>query len=48
MTEAYVLQIAGVAGAISVIALTSVWISARIFDRNTREIEKRRQADPQG
>lgn len=45
MTEAYALQIAGVAAAISIIALTSVWIAARIFDRNTREIERRRQAD---
>ncbi|GJD95826.1 hypothetical protein [Methylobacterium iners] len=48
MTEAYALQIAGVAAVFSAVALTSVWIAARIFDRNTREIERRRQADMQG
>ncbi|WP_156399151.1 hypothetical protein [Methylobacterium sp. Leaf466] len=45
MTYGYARQVAGVALAISVIGLTSVWIAARNFDRNTRAIEDRGRAD---
>lgn len=48
MTQAYALQVAGFALALSIVMLTSVWIAARNFDRNTREIERRQRADLQG
>jgi hypothetical protein len=42
VTEAYALQIAGIAAVAGLVAMTWIWIASRRFDR---EIERLRQQD---
>lgn len=45
MTQAYAYQILAVVIAMSVLALGGLSIASRIYDRNTRRLEARREPD---
>lgn len=45
MTQSYAYQVLGLAVAMSAIAMVSVVVASRIYDRNTRRIEARGKTD---